>query len=704
MKISHRKTNRTTLSAALFLCLTLGVYCALINPAFYRMASCLYGSKSDNFAVTWHVWALGQVNGEAGSTSLLNFPFGRSLRANPMDFLTTLPSTWLASVTNEVFAFNFVLFISFLLSGVFTYTLVYLLTKRTFPSIVCGLAYMILPYHLAMSQYHFTLARIELFPLFLLTLAWFLKYPRRYNASWILLAQFVSFAVNAHYGLFNCSVLTAFLLVYLFYRGEKDWGRPTLARIGGVLSVVVLAVATGIPCFLSTFQKSAKIASGRPLEQLYAYSARVWDYFLPPIQHPLLGGFTQGFIMSHIHDSYWHEQTLYLGWTVLGLATIGTWYLWRSRAKEHRFLGVFLPLMAIGGFLFSMPPTVNVFGAQIPMPGFFLHYLFPVFRVYARFGVVVATATVVLAGFGIAWVLERVRWKKIVGVLIAGLILFEFINVPPAHFVDLSKPPQIYQWLSEQDEVQAIAEYPLNWPAVKDGEHLNLWDLYEYMLWQRVHEKPMFNGEPEVGLDRAMKLELSDPGHPNTPARLGWLGITHVIVHLEDLSLDRIASVRRHPNLELVYADEETEVYRIASSAITVVPQEFKFLAETTVSNSTDQLERILIEVATDDSASPEEKQLAVYGPCMALYQGIYEAAVFLSTQGEGMETMIVRVTADFGAVIVAELDVDPNIGDLHTLRFETDGATGFEFRIYLPPGDYHFEGVILRRLEDLPA
>lgn len=702
MKGNSEKARRLLASVAVFLALALIVYGGLINPKFWRMGSAFYGTKSDNFATVWSLWALAEGGGKEVTVQVASFPFGKSLAVPFPNFLATLPATWLTSVTNEIFAFNFVLFLGSLLSGLSTYALVRLLTRRAIPSIICGLGYMVLPYYLAMSQYHFTLARIEVFPLFLLGLMWFLRHPRWYTAGWILLAQFVSFAINPHYGLFNLLVLIAFLLVYLFYRGEEGWRKPTLARLGGVLSVAVLAAATGIPRFLSTSRGSAEVALSKPFEQLYAYSARVWDYFIPPVQHPLLGKLTDGFIMSHIHDSYWHEQTLYLGWSILILTIIGTWYLWRSHGKEHRFLGVFLPLMAIGGFLLSMPPTVSIFGAQIPMPGFFLHYFFPVFRVYARFGIVVATAAVVLAGFGIVWVLERVRWKKTAGVLIAGLIMFEFLSIPPAHYVDLGEPPQVYQWLSDQDEVQAIAEYPLGFPPDKIGEHLNLWDVYEYMLWQRVHGKPLFNGEPELLLDLAMKLEVADPGHPSTAVRLGWLGITHLIAHLENLSGETIASVRTQEKLELVYADDGAEIYRITGDSITITPEEFKFLGETTASTSPDQQEEILIQVANDGSRDPVEDELAIYGPHMALYQGVYEARIILSAQEEGKG--IVRVTARSGAVLVAEFDVYPNTSGRHNLRFETDGATGFEFRMYLLPGDYAFRGVELTRLGDLPA
>ena len=687
MKIIQRKRNRSILSAALCLCLAVVIYCTLVNPSFWNMGSSLYGTKSDNFAVIWNLWTAN--HNETSYTYLVNFPFSRPLKTNPIDFLTVLPAVGLARVTNAVFAFNFILFLSFLLSGLFMYALIYLLTKSAIPSIIAGLAYMVLPYHLAMSQYHFTLARIEVFPLFLLALVWFLKHPRWYNVGWILLAQFISFAVNPHYGLFNFLILLVFLAVWLFYRPNKGWSKPKWARVGSAFTIAFLAAATGLPRFLSTIQKNAEVAFGKPFEQLYAYSARVWDYFLPPIQHPLLGKLTNGFIMSHIHDSYWHEQTLYLGWILLGLAGLGVWRLWRSRAPENRFLGILLPLMAMGGFLFSMPPTVEILGAQVPMPGFFLHYLFPVFRVYARFGVVVATAVVVLAGLGIAWVLERVRWKKTLGMAIGALILFEFVNIPPAHYVDLSKTPPVYEWVAQQKDVQAIAEYPLGFPPKKTGEHLNLWDVYEYMLWQRVHGKPLFNGDPSGALDLTMKTQLADPGDPNTPVRLGWLGITHLIVHKEKLDPGVIQSVEQNSNLKTVYSDEQAAVYRIVERTAHFLPDAFRYPPQVRAEGSNNNEGSVTLQVPGDN-----EETLIVYGPYIALPEGRYSVRFMLSQAEESASHVRLVVTTDNGRTALAEKKVLLTAEPKLVLEFRTEGAPNVEFRVYGDIGSFQFGGV----------
>lgn len=690
-----KRTHKVFFSAILFLILAVSIYCLLINPFFWRMGSRLYGTKSDNFATVWELWA--RNHRETAVTRLVNFPFGKSLRVNLWEFLNLFPAVWLTSITNEVFAFNFVLFLSFILSGFFTYNLVFFLAKKVIPSIICGLTYMILPYYLAMSQFHLSLAQIEVFPLFLLTLVWFLRHPHWYNISWIVLVQFISFAINPHYGLFNFLVLIAFLTVRLFYHPDKGWGKPTLGRLGSTFILVILAAATGLPRYLYPMvsQGSVEVTLGKPFEQLYFYSARVWDYFFPPVQHPLLGKLTSGFIMSHIHNSYIHEQTLYLGWVVILLALLGVRRLWGSHNYEHRFLGLFLPLVALGGFLFSLPPTVSIFGHRLPLPGIFLHYIFPEFRVYARFGIVVATALVVLAGFGIIWVRERFRAKKGVAILIMGLILFEFLNVPPAHFVDLGKIPPVYQWLRQQKEVYAIAEYPLGFPPEKLGENLNLWDVYEYMVWQREHRKPLFNGEPETLLDLAMKLQLSEPNMPNTPPRLYWLGITHLIIHKGKMDRGVLEAIVKNSNLEAIYSDEEAIVFRIVGNTAHFLPREFKY-PEWIKVESLSGGEVVLLPLP---SAINAEGILLVYGPYIALPEGKFQVEFMLSAEPKEQSAVRLIVTDDNGQSALVEKEFNLSKGLNPIVEFCTAGASNVEFRIYGLRETLRFAGVKVTKI-----
>ena len=674
--------------AVLFLALALSISCAMFIPGFLGREAAVYGRKSDNFITIWHIWSLSV--GKIGFSESINFPFGRAVPMNPLDFTTILPAVWIASLTNELFAFNLMLALGFLLSAIFTYALMYSLTGCPISSTMCGLSYMILPYSIAMSQYHFTLARVEVFPFFLLALTRFLKRPVWYNACWIVIAQFFSFSVDAYYGFLNFFVLLVFLAVYLFYNPEKVWARPTIKRLSGLSLLVLSAAAVGIGRFLIVMQVREEFSLGKPFEQLYWYSAKAWDYFVPPAHHPVLGRLVRGFVEANIGNSFIHERTLYLGFTLLVLAVAGARRLRKSQRPEERFLGTFLPLVAIGAFLFSMPPRVQLIRVQIPMPGFFLYNVLPRFRVYSRFGVIVAMATIMLAGFGIMWVLERVKFRKTVTAALGGLIMFEFLPMP--QYVNLSQPPAVYQWLADQHEVKAITEYPLCWPPKKVGDHLNLWDLYEYMLWQRVHKKPMFNGEPEKFLDLVLKYQLNNILDPNTPVRLGWLGITHIIVHKNGVSKEEVEMLRQNAMLEEVYSDKEAAVFRIMGNVAKLVPKDFLFPTNVIKGNFAE-------ETAVVSPQHPGSEELVVFGPYMALYTGKYQITWKLARPGSDNVTARLAVVAKGGQKVLGERSctLSQNVENV-TFEFETGGDTDVEFRIYAN-GPIEFLGIELVQL-----
>ena len=676
-----------------FLGVTLSLLAILI-PVLRSENSILYGTESDKFATVWELHQIDRAQLTGKRAGQINYPFGKELRMLDLArWLTTKPAVWLTRWTDEFTALNLLAICSFILSGLFTHLLVQHITRSSVLGALCGLAYALLPFHVAISQYHYALSHIEVFPLFFLSLAWFKTHPKWYNAGLILFSQFISFSTETHYGVFCLIVLVVFIGTVLAH--SKSLKRFAYSLFLGCC-LVAMAAATGVPRFLSISGRSSEQIIARPIEQLTSYSARAWDYLLPSIQHPVLGKFTSGFITSHIHDSYWHEQTLYLGWTLLVLGGIGVCFLWRSKRPEHRFWGMFLPLTALIGFLFSMPPTVRILGIQIPMPGYFLYQILPMFRVYARFGIVVATALIPLAGFGMTWALRRVRWKKTAACILGGLILFEFFPPIPAPTVDLSDPPDVYEWLADREEVEAIVEYPLHWPAVKEGEHLNLWDLYEYMVWQRVHEKPMFNGEPEIRLDLAMKLELQDPTNSNAPVRLGWLGITHMVIHKESVEAATLESLAQNPDIEAVYTDEDAVAFRIRGEQAHFVPADFRFPPNVGASVKTDDPDFVVLQA---EAVPVGEEQLLIYGPYLALPQGRYSAQFRLLNPLAEEEDVHAIVVLQNGRTILAERYVDLRVDPNPTLLFETEGASDIEFRVF-GHTSIQFGGVSVRKIE----
>jgi len=195
--------------------------------------------------------------------------------------------------------------------------------------------------------------------------------------------------------------------------------------------------------------------------------------------------------------------------------------------KEERFYLGFFMLLAVVAWFFSQPPWWQIGPLRIYMPSFFMYKVLPMFRAYCRFGIVVMFAVAVLAGFGLKFILERLksqRTKAAFTVLCCGLVLFEFWNWPPYKVIDVSRVPAVYYWLKAQPADTVIAEYPLD--IVGPNEL--------YKLYQTTHEKRMINGATPGTRAHDNLKTLADLSLPKTVAALKEMGVKYVLVHRSD--------------------------------------------------------------------------------------------------------------------------------------------------------------------------
>jgi hypothetical protein len=493
-------------------------------------------------------------------------PFGIDFGFLPMIPINLWISKAAVLLTDYISSVNISTLLGFALTGLFAYALCYDLTKDKKAGFLCGLIFAFCPYHLNKVM-EFTYVY---FGTWLVLYMWaLLKVKEAPTPKSIILASIaftLTLAFSPYYGLFAL-IFTGGLLVFCFFYQwkEKILDFQTVQKRAGFLKRVlgallfiknlslvffVVLIINGWSLWNISqkifFAKPAQSTNGameyaRSFDYLIAQSARPASYLLPASTHPVFGGFTKKMFGSIFYGRGSIEQTLYLGWMPLILAycAFRQWRQKRIRANqypeyrsstENFYIGFFL-FSAATAFLCSLPPYADLGVFKIYFPSFFLYKVLPMFRAYARMGVLVSLCVAVLAGYGLKSILEKFRTQrgKMLFTTFIGLaILFEFTNIPPTRVTDISRVPEVYQWLAGQKGDFIIAEYPFAKAAAGEAQ-----ENCDYLFYQTFHQKRMFNGSV-LGTD-AYKIRetVSKIDSPETLPILKDLGVKYVIFHSE---------------------------------------------------------------------------------------------------------------------------------------------------------------------------
>ncbi len=485
-------------------------------PLIFKFNTSIYGYPSDSFVTVWNFWRWTQ---SSSPTELVG------------PYLLHFCGKWLSLLTNEVFAYNLLLFVSFPLSALTMYLLTFELTKHRFASFVSGLIYSFSLYHLWHGFSHLSLSQIQWLPLYVWSL---IKLSQKKNLKWAVLVALIyllTFLTDYYYGYFLLLFTAAFVFGQFFLK------RMDFKLFKCYLLIVLLILLTTAPIIFGLRQNSIAFrASTRPFDDLLALSARPWDYLLPSIYHPVYGKFVEPIYQAiknlgndfEYMSAFLPERVIYLGFTATGLAILG--FIKGLKTKYHDtviLFGICLVLM----FWASGPAYISFDNLKIPFPSFFLYRIFPMFRAYVRLGIVVLLCVSVLAGFGLSFILNKIRDKKVSVLCLlfsVFLVLLESLNFPPFHSTDFSKIPEVYQWLKSQPGDFIIAEYPRDNDVSFDCKDITepVIRNYDYgKFFQRIHGKKLFESEDKL-------LDLTNP---ETPKTLSSFGVRYVVVHTGEI-------------------------------------------------------------------------------------------------------------------------------------------------------------------------
>lgn len=344
-------------------------------------------------------------------------------------------------------------------------------------------------------------------------------------------------AANWYYGLFSAIAAALLLGVMAVARRERiHWRRAPLALgIAGALAAV--AVSPLLLGFSASLEGAGAIVSRDP--------EFVWRSLISHNMTDVEALFHPGKFYSPDLKLLHGEDLLivvYLGWTLLGLASLGLLRLrrWRDRAPWLSWIFVFGVLM-LGPYLFVGGDYVTIADRRIPLPFLALFEAFPLFSRIShpfRFVVPVGLALGVLASIGI----QRLpRWARIGAI---GLLLAEVLLGSPARWPLPRSEVAIPAWCERvrEDPVEgALIDLPITLPNLERA-------VYGY--WQTIHRRPspyalnepipeLFERNRLARLIRVAEGGRLDRLPPMLPElelvvagrQLARLGVRYVVVH-----------------------------------------------------------------------------------------------------------------------------------------------------------------------------
>ena len=186
-------------------------------------------------------------------------------------------------------------------------------------------------------------------------------------------------------------------------------------------------------------------------EDLFRHSATWWGYLVPPVAHPLLGEWARRiWIASSVNEGLL-EQQVSLGWSVvaLGLVAVHGWLSKDRRSAAETSVPI-LVAVAIVALMSSLSSDRTILGVTVPSPSALLYPIVPMFRSYARFGVIVQLMAAVLAGVGMTRLLaRRTSAARAICAAMVALAIAEYAVWPPALSRDVL-PTAAHRWVMRQ--------------------------------------------------------------------------------------------------------------------------------------------------------------------------------------------------------------------------------------------------------------
>jgi hypothetical protein len=537
-------------------------------PLGLHLSTAIYGGPGDATGTISVLWWFSYAIHHGLSVfdnRMLGAPLGSGWELIPFNVLYVAVFAPLSIAVGPTAAYNLGVLSSFPLTALATYLLARRLGMTVLGAALAALAFTFVPFHVEKAMGHVAQTHMEFFAFTLLFLVRWRQGGSRWNLAGAGAFIGLQLWTDFYFAFILLFGVAAFMVASLIWSpGELAHRRALLAHVAaaGILGVTVAAFVPAAAIFAhrpSSGSYGSAVASSlgvytRSLAEIEIYSARPREYVEPWHANPLLPQAIRDWEIRHLHGSNFTEQSLFLGYTIIALAVLS---LVVARGALGTWLGVILVAM---GVVMALPPQLTFHGSHPFGPSYLLNSVVPFFRVYSRFGVLALLGATLMAGIGFTAFQGWVKSRRLGWLAAAPFVLLalEFNNQPPSHVTTIFPAPAEYQWLRTQP-AGIVIEYPLASGSPQRQEIQSR----QYVLYQQVHEHPLFNGahpQSRAGL-LAPKLEPLDG--IGVVDQLKALGIRYVFVHVSDVEQNGSSVSTQVSGLQFVGSYDGTDVFLV---------------------------------------------------------------------------------------------------------------------------------------------
>jgi hypothetical protein len=431
-------------------------------------------------------------------------PIGVGVYSQPV---TDITGALLARVSGAVAAYNWLVLFSFPLSAAAAYLLSRYLAVSRAGATVAAMAYAFSPFHLAQAAYHPHIAQTQWVPLYFLAL-WHCLDAASPLAVGLLGTATLAVVLSNFYAGLIMAVITPIAMAAYWLVGCRA-GTQSVSRLGITVGSLVLIAGAGM-AYVAYAARAVVVnpaAFAVPRADLFRYSAKWWSYLVPPVEHPLLGVMARRIWNEAGVGLGLLEQQVSLGWGIVALGLIAV-FRWLVRDRQPPSLArvPVLVVVAVTALVCSLSPERTIGTFTFVRPSALLYNVVPMFRSYARFGVVVQLMASLLAGIGVDYLRRTgTRHAQIACLTLVAIAAGEYAVWPAALWRDVL-PTSAHRWVTRQrGRVLALDCVPL------DQESASVQWLSGYRV---------------TSLDRS----ASDCAEPNLSQKLAGIGYTHLLV------------------------------------------------------------------------------------------------------------------------------------------------------------------------------